>query len=90
MSLVRGFTLDSAIEFQDGVDTDFPDSLGDGGLLCADGEFALVFVAAEFALDGDMGAFVEGTGEIGEFPESDAPMPLGARFPGSGIVLPGR
>jgi hypothetical protein len=32
--------------------TDFPDSLGEGGLLCTDGEFALVFVAAEFALDG--------------------------------------
>ena len=90
MSLVRGFTLGSAIEFQDGVDTDFPDSLGEVGLLCADGEFALVFVAAEFALDGYMGAFGEGAGEIGEFPESHAPMPLGARFSRSGFVLPGR
>jgi hypothetical protein len=55
--LVRSFGFGGAIELQDGVDTDFPDSLGEGGLLCADEEFALVFVAAEFALDGDMGAF---------------------------------
>ena len=56
--LVRSFGLGRAIEFQDRVDTDFPDSLGDGGPLCADGEFALVFVAAEFAFDGHMRAFV--------------------------------
>ena len=90
LSLVRGFTLGNALEFLDGVDTDFPDSLGNGGLLCADSEFALVFVASEFAFDGYMSAFGEGASEIGEFPEGDAPMPLGARFPGSGIVLPGR
>ena len=36
---VRGFALSGAIELQDRVDTDFPDSLGEGGLLCADGEF---------------------------------------------------
>jgi hypothetical protein len=88
--LVRGFTLGRAIELQDGVDADFPDSLGEGGLLCADGEFALVFMTAEFAFDGNMGAFGEGAGEIGQFAEGDASMPLGARFPGSGIVLPGR
>ena len=76
LSLVRGFTLGSAIEFQNGVDTDFPDSLGDGGLLCADGEFPLVFVASEFAFDGYMSPFGEGSGEIGEFPESHASMPL--------------
>jgi len=34
--------------------------------------------------------FGERAGEIGEFPEGHASMPLGARFPGSGIVLPGR
>ena len=27
-------------------------------------------MAAEFALDGDMGAFGEGAGEIGEFPKA--------------------
>ena len=88
--LLRGFTLGSAIELQDGVDADFPDPLGDGRFLCADGEFALVFMAAEFALDSHMGAFGEGAGEIGEFPEGYASMPLGARLLGSGIVLPGR
>ena len=34
--------------------------------------------------------FGERAGEIGEFPEGHASMPVGARFPGSGIVLPGR
>jgi hypothetical protein len=67
--LLRGFTLGSAIKLQDGVDTNFPDPLGDGSFLCADGEFALVFMAAEFALDGHMRAFGEAAGEIGEFPE---------------------
>ena len=57
MILVRGFALRGAIEFQDGVDTDFPDALGKGGLLCAEGEFPLVFAAAEFAFDGDVRAF---------------------------------
>lgn len=63
---------------------------GEVGLLCADGEFALVFVPAEFTLDGHMRAFGEGGGEISQFPEGHASMPIGARFPGSGIVLPGR
>jgi len=88
--LLRGLTLGSTIELQDGVDADFPHPLGDGRFLFADGEFALVFMTAEFALDGHMGAFGEGAGEIGEFPESHAPMPLGARLPRSGFVLPGR
>src|SRR5450759_4128302 len=63
---------------------------GEVGLLWSDGEFALVFVAAEFTLDGHMRAFGEGGGEISQFPEGHATMPLGARFPGSNIVLPGR
>ena len=63
--LVRSFAFSCAIEFQDGVDTDFPDSVAEGGLMCADGEFALVFVAAEFSLDSNMGAFGEGASEIG-------------------------
>jgi hypothetical protein len=37
--LLKGFALGGAIEPQDGVDTDFPASLGDGRLLFADGEF---------------------------------------------------
>ena len=48
--------LGGAIELQDGVDTNFPDSPGDGGVLRAAGEFALVFVTEEFAFDGHMGA----------------------------------
>src|SRR4051812_24657252 len=90
VTLVSGFALGGAIELEDGVDADFPNSLGERGLLCADDDFALIFVAAEFAFDRDMGAFGEGTGEIGQFAEGDASMPLSARFPGSGVVLPGR
>ena len=90
MILVRGFALRGAIELQDRIDTDFPYALGEGRLLGADGEFPLVFMAAEFAFDGDVRAFVEGASEIGKFPEGHAAMPLGARFPGSGIVLSGR
>src|SRR5258708_20217353 len=37
-----------------------------------------------------MCALREGAGEIGQFPEGHASMPLGARFPGTGVVLPGR
>ena len=87
MILVRGFALRAAIELHDRVDTDFPDALSEGGLLGADGEFPLVFAAAKFSFDGDVRAFGEAAGEIGEFPEGYAPMPLGARLPGSGIVL---
>ena len=57
--------LGGAVEFQDGVGSNLPDPLGDCRLLGADGEFALVFVAAEFALDGDMRAFGKGPGKIG-------------------------
>jgi len=64
--------------------------VSDGGLLCADGEFALVFMTAQFSLDGHMGAFGEGAGEIGQFSEGHASMPLGVRFLRSGVVLPGR
>ena len=90
MVLVSGFALGGAVELQDGVNANFPDSLGDCGLLGADSEFALVFVAAEFALDGNMRAFSNGAGEIGQFPECHASMPLGTRFPRSGVILPGR
>ena len=90
MVLVSGFALGGAVELQDGVDADLPDSLEDCGLVGGDGEFALVFVATEFALDGHMRALGEGAGKIGQSPEGDASMPLGARFPGSGVILPGR
>jgi hypothetical protein len=42
LALVCSFGLGRAIRvFRTGVDTDFPDSLGEGGRLCANGEFAL-------------------------------------------------
>jgi hypothetical protein len=68
--LIGGFALGGAVEFQDGVDANFPDSLGYCSLLRADSEFALVFVAAEFAFDGNMRAFANGACEIGQFSES--------------------
>ena len=88
MLLVSGFALGGAVQFKDGVDANFPDPLGDRGLLGADGEFALVFAAAEVALDGDMRASGEGAGKIGQFPEGHTSMPLGARFPGDGVIIP--
>ena len=63
--LIGGFALGGAVEFQDGVDANFPDSLGYCSLLRADSELALVFVATEFAFDGNMRAFCNGAGEIG-------------------------
>jgi hypothetical protein len=49
--------LGGAIQLQHGVDADFPDSLGQRGLLGAYDEFALVFVAAEFSFDSHVRAF---------------------------------
>jgi hypothetical protein len=82
--------LGGAIQLQHGVDADFPNSLGESGLLSANGVFALVFVAVEFSFDGHVRTLGEGAGEVGQFPEGHTSMPLGARFPGSGTVLPGR
>ena len=90
MAVVIGFTLNGAVELEHGVDADFPDSLRDGSPLGADSDFALVFVAAQFALDGDVSALNEGAGEVSQFPEGDASMPLGPRFPRSGVILSGR
>jgi hypothetical protein len=84
------FALGSAVELEDGVDADFPDPLRDGGFLGADRDFALVFVAAEFALDGHVRALAKSAGEVGQLPERDASMPLGPRFPRTGVILPGR
>ena len=53
MVVVIPFALDSAVELEHGVDADFPDSLRDGSPLGADSEFAQLFVATQFALDGD-------------------------------------
>jgi hypothetical protein len=45
--LVVRFAFGSPIELEHGVDADFPGSLLDGGLLFAEDDFALVFVAEE-------------------------------------------
>ena len=40
------FPLGGAVEFEDGVDADFPDSLRDSRPLIANNDLPLVFVAA--------------------------------------------
>ena len=46
VAVVSRFPLSGAVEFEDGVHTDFPDSLRDGRLLIADNDFPLVFMTA--------------------------------------------
>jgi hypothetical protein len=46
--------LDSAVELKRGVDADLPQSLRDGSPLEAESAFALLFVAAQLARDGDL------------------------------------
>jgi hypothetical protein len=47
----------SAVELEHGVDEDSPDSLRDESLSGADSDFALLFVAYQFILDGDVSPF---------------------------------
>jgi hypothetical protein len=68
--LLRGFTLGCAIELEHRVDADFPDSLSDGGFLCAHGQFALVFMAAEFTFDGHMRALERVPAKSASFPKA--------------------
>src|SRR5215813_8275950 len=56
----------------------------------ADNDFALVFVAAQLALDGNMSTFGESGNELSKPSKGDTPMPLGAGFPASGVILPRR
>jgi hypothetical protein len=56
--------------------TRISDSLRHGSLLGANSDFALVFVAAQFALDGDVSTLRERAGEISHLPEGDASMPV--------------
>ena len=56
----------------------------------AESDVALVFVAAQFALDSNMGTLDESGGELSKLPEGDASMPLGPRFPRPGFTLPRR
>ncbi len=90
MAVVIRCTFGGAVELEDGVDADLPDTLRDGRPLVADSDFALVFVAAQFAFDGNVGAFGESGDELSQPPEGNASMPVRARFPRSGVILPGR
>jgi len=63
VAVVIRFAFDSAVQLEHGVDSNFPDSLGDGSLFGADNDFALVFVAAQLARDGNMSTFGE-SGEV--------------------------
>src|SRR5262245_13234063 len=89
MAVVR-FAPGRAVELEYGVDADLPHALRDGSLLVADSNFALVLATAQFPLDGDVSTLGEVAGEVSQFPEGDASMPLGAGFPSSGVILPGR
>jgi hypothetical protein len=72
VAVVIGFTPNGAVELEHGVDADFPDSLRDGSPLGADSDFSLIFMAAQFALDGDVSALNEVGGEVSQLPEGDA------------------
>src|SRR5262249_17812019 len=58
------FAFDGAVELEHGVDSNFPDSLRDGRLFGADNDFALVFVAAQLALDDNMSTFGKSGDEL--------------------------
>jgi hypothetical protein len=57
VAVVIRFTFCAAVELEDGTDPDLPDSLRDRGRLGAESDVALVFVAAQFALDCNVGTF---------------------------------
>jgi hypothetical protein len=88
--VVIRFALDSAVELEHGVDADFPDPLRDRSPLGADGDFALPFVAGQFALNGDASPLRERAGKLSQLPESDLSMPLAPPFPPSDVILPRR
>ena len=77
----------AAVELEDGVDANFPDSLRNRCRLGAESHLALVVVAAQFPLDGNVGALGESGDELSQPPEGDASMPVRARFPRSGVIL---
>ena len=83
------FPLSGTVEFEDGVHTNFPDSLRDGRLLIGDNDFPPVFMTAQLALEGDVSTS-QAAGKFSQPPEGDASMPFGPRFPRPGVVLPRR
>jgi hypothetical protein len=88
MTIAGRFVLGGAVELEQGVGADFPDSLRDRRLLIANGDFPLVFVAAQFALYCHASTFPEHAGEVSQLPERDAAMPFRTRFPTAGVILP--
>jgi hypothetical protein len=52
--LVVRFAFDCSIKCEHGVYAEFPDSQLDCGLPFAEDDFALIFVAAQLALDGNV------------------------------------
>jgi hypothetical protein len=64
MAISARFPLGGAIELEYGVDADFPHPLRNGSPPVADSDFALVFVAAQFALDGDVSTLSEVAGKV--------------------------
>ena len=90
MAVGARFPLGGAVELEYGVDADLPHSLRDGSHPVTDSDFALVFVAAQLTLDGDVSTLSEVAGEVSQLPEGDASMPLGPRFPASDVILPPR
>ena len=63
VTAVIRFAPGGTVNLQHGVDADFPDPLRDKNLLAADGDFPLVFMAADFSLDRHVRASAERAGE---------------------------
>ena len=73
---------------KDRVDANFPDSLRDRRRPCAENDLALIFVTAQFALDGDVSTLGKSGDELGQPAKCDTAMPLRAGIPRSGVILP--
>jgi hypothetical protein len=89
MAVVIRFALGGSVELEHGGDADFPGSLRDGRPLGANNDFALIFVAAQFALDGHVRTFGQGGGEVGQFTgrlAESAPAPS-VRLPADLLVF---
>jgi len=90
VAVVVRCTFGGAVELEDGVEADFPDSLWDRCRLGADSNLAPVFMTAQFALDSNVRTLGESGGELSQGAEGDASMPLGPGIPRTGVVLPRR
>jgi hypothetical protein len=81
MAVGARFPLGTGVELEYGVDADLPHSLRDGSPPVTNSDFALVFVAAQFTLDGDVSTLGEVAGEVSQLPEGDASMPVCSKNP---------